>query len=80
MDRLVGINTNPEFLNATTPTLIDPKLLQKLFFFQLNRNSTLRNKGLDLEKLFHIDTGNKDFFGNKIPRGESFEPGIHELE
>jgi len=79
-ENIIGTNVNPEFINPVSPTLNNPLLLQKLFYFQLPANSTLRNKGVNLKKLFHLDIGGKDFFGNSIPRGESCEPGVFEME
>ena len=78
--KIVGVNANPEFVNPVSPTLDNPLLLQKLYYFQLQAKSPLRNKGLDLKKLFHINMGKKDFFGNRVPLGESCEPGIYEME
>ena len=34
------------------------------------------NKGLDLKKMFGSDPGKKDFFGNPVPKGAAFEPGV----
>jgi hypothetical protein len=78
--KIVGMNINPEFINPVTPTIEDPALMQKIIYFQLSAKSPLRNKGLDLNKLFHIDTGRKDFFGNNVPRGNGFEPGVFEMQ
>ena len=43
-------------------------------------NNILWNKGLDLKKMFGIDPGKKDFFGNQVPNGKAFEPGIFEMK
>jgi hypothetical protein len=43
-------------------------------------NNALRNKGIDLKKMFSIDTGKTDFFSQLIPIGEGFEPGVCEIK
>lgn len=42
-------------------------------------NNILWNKGIDLEKVFGIDPGKKDFFGNTVPNGDP-EPGVCEIK
>ncbi|HET6769637.1 MAG TPA: right-handed parallel beta-helix repeat-containing protein [Chitinophagaceae bacterium] len=42
-------------------------------------NNKLWNKGLDLKKMFGIDPGKKDFFGNPVPNGTP-EPGVFEMQ
>ena len=53
--------------------------MQTEFFIQIC-NNILWNKGLDLKKMFGIDPGKKDFFGNQVPNGKAFEPGIFEMK
>src|SRR4051794_40673322 len=38
-------------------------------------NGALHNKGINILKMFSVNTGTRDFFGRPIPLGESFEPG-----
>lgn len=78
--QIVGNNTKPELLNTSTPTLDDPRLLPSLYYFKLDPKSQLRNKGLNLKKIFHIEVGGKDFYGQSVPLGEACEPGIFELD
>lgn len=78
--KTVGLNIIPEFVNPATPIATDPAMLKKITNFQLAPHAALRNKGLDLKKLFKIDTGNTDFAGNIVPRGSGFEPGAYEME
>lgn len=42
-------------------------------------NNILWNKGLGIKKIFGIDPGKKDFFGNPVPNGGS-EPGVCEMK
>jgi hypothetical protein len=39
----------------------------------------VQDLGLDIKKMFGIDPGKQDFFGNPIPSGKTFEPGVAEL-
>jgi hypothetical protein len=60
--------------------LTNPYQLQSFFQFKLQRNSPLKDQGLDLQVLFHIPYPQHDLYGNKVPQGNSAEPGVHELE
>jgi len=65
----------PKYTNITDPYSFktNPVLLKIC-------NNILWNKGLDLKKMFGIDPGKKDFFGNQVPNGKAFEPGIFEMK
>jgi hypothetical protein len=39
-------------------------------------NNSVREKGLDIKKMFGIDPGKKDFFGNSLRAGKTFDPGV----
>jgi hypothetical protein len=43
-------------------------------------NSALRNKGIDIRKMFGIDTGKTDFFGHPLTLNERPEPGVCEMK
>jgi Right handed beta helix region len=73
---LVGFNLDPQLIDPVTPTITDPAKLKFLTGVKLKKDSPLRHKGLDLFKLFNIDTGFKDYFGNPVPRGAPCEPGV----
>ncbi len=63
--------TIPSVINITNPrTLKTNPLLLSLC------SSVLRNKGINIKKLFGIDTGGKDFFGNIINAADAGAPGI----
>lgn len=55
--------TNPRKLKTNTllRSLCDPRL---------------RDKGINIKKMFGIDTGKTDFFGNLISPGDSLAPGV----
>lgn len=42
-------------------------------------NNILLNKGFDIKKIFGIDPGKKDFFGNAVSNGR-LEPGVCEMK
>jgi len=42
-------------------------------------NNILWNRGLDTKRMFGIDPGKKDFFGNPVPSGTP-EPGVFEMQ
>src|SRR5438045_6595011 len=39
-------------------------------------NNVLRNKGIDIRKIFLIDAGKKDFFVHALSSGEGCETGL----
>jgi hypothetical protein len=43
-------------------------------------NNALRNKGIDIRKMFSIDIGKKDFFGYLLSLPENFDPGPCEMK
>jgi hypothetical protein len=77
---ITGTNTDPQLVNPAPPQLTDPKRLHELAGFQLKSSTTLHDKGLDLKKLFQLDAGGRDFYGNPVPSGRSCEPGIYEIK
>lgn len=60
--------------------IIDPYKLKSDSLILSLCNSALRNKGVDIKKMFSIDPGKTDFFGQVIPVGEGFEPGTCEIK
>jgi hypothetical protein len=60
--------------------ITDPRKLETNSFLRSLCNSALRDKGIDIAKMFGIDAGRKDFFGNSIPSGDGFEPGVCEIK
>ena len=64
----------PQYTDITDPhTLKTNPMLRSVF------NNILWSKGLDIKKMFGIDPGKKDFFGNPVPNGTS-EPGVFEMQ
>jgi len=77
---VVGKQVNPLLKGPVRTRLTNPHQLQFLLQFKLQPNSPLKDHGLDLSKLFHIPYSTHDFYGNKVPRGKSVEPGIYEFD
>ena len=65
----------PGRINITDPHQLheDPLLLSFCI-------SSLNDKGIDIKKLLGVDVGKRDFFGQPIPQGRKFEPGICEMK
>lgn len=79
---LVGMNADPLLVNPGLVTLTDPDSinLKTLGGFMLTAESPVINKGLDLLGTLSIDPGDSDIFGNEIPAGPGFDPGVHEYQ
>jgi Right handed beta helix region len=59
--------------------IIDPVNLYHNAHLRFLFNRGLRNKGINLKKLFNINPGERDFFNNPVPLGKNFEPGVCEI-
>jgi hypothetical protein len=76
----IGFETDPglEFAGGGI-TLGNTTLLHTLSAYTLTRNSEIIDKGLDLtQSPFGIDVGQRDFYGNSLPKGDGFDIGAHE--
>jgi hypothetical protein len=76
---LVGIYANPRFINPGNSTLTDPLLLETVDDYKVIAGSVVIDKGLDLESLFSINPGNRDYFGNLIKQGMAFNMGVDQF-
>jgi hypothetical protein len=63
---IAGFNFRPQFKNPGKTTLTNPEDLKEYDAYQLVDNSPLRDKGLNLKKLFRLSTADKDFNGNPV--------------
>jgi hypothetical protein len=79
-DSVVGMNVDPLLSDPGRVTVTDPDSLNAVTLsgFLLQAHSPVIDRGLDLLSLFGIDPGSYDFFGQTVPAGAGFEPGIHE--
>ncbi|MFD3000902.1 PA14 domain-containing protein [Pontibacter toksunensis] len=59
-------------------TLSDTRLLHTLQGYELQETSLLIGKGLDLEALFNLNPGKKDFFGNSMAQRSNYAVGAHQ--
>lgn len=76
----IGTDINPLLMNAGGGgTIRNPFRLNTLSAYQLQPSSPLINEGVDLFSLFGINPGSRDFYGNTIPQGRSFDVGAHEF-
>ena len=62
LSNIVGVNANPNFATG----------------FILGSNSTAINAGLDIDALYGIAMGVRDYYGNTAPRQGNYDIGAHE--
>jgi hypothetical protein len=72
-----GIQQDPELKGPLITDITDPYQLEKLYGYNLEPDSPLKNKGLDFKSIFGLVQPDKDFYGNHIPADVSPEPGIY---
>lgn len=77
--RLVGTYADPLLSRDGTALTTDPLERLSLTEFLLAPLSPAVDRGLDLRSLFGIDPGLSDFYGQRLPQGELFDLGAHEL-
>lgn len=65
--QLTGLNENPGFRSPGNTALTNPAGLKTFDQYQTRAGSPLRSKGLDLQTLFGIETGNLDFNQKEAP-------------
>ncbi len=76
----VGLVVDPKLVGmGKSVTIADPTKLHTLSSYRLQKGSPLIDAGLDLQSLFRIDPGDRDFFGNSIPQGKAYDIGAHEI-
>jgi len=74
-----GYQTDPELTNLGHIIIVDdPGQLQNLNAYHLKQSSDLIDQGLDLNSVFGIEVGSRDFFGTPIPGGRRFDIGAYE--
>jgi len=81
-DTVVGMNADPMLFNPSPVDITDPADISfhTLAGFQLLPGSLLRDRGLDLKKVFKVDMGVTDFFGDTIPVNYQYDIGVHEYK
>jgi hypothetical protein len=76
---LVGIYANPLFINPGNSNITDPLLLATIDDYKVEEGSVVIDNGLDIESLFNINPGKRDYFGNLIKQGMAFNMGIDQF-
>jgi hypothetical protein len=75
----VGYSLDPALTDpGKGVTIGNPKLLYNLTGYKLKSSSGLIGKGLNLNKMFGLNVGKQDFFGNNITLMTSFSIGGHQ--
>lgn len=76
-----ALNENPRFYDLPAAgTIGDTDRLPTLAAFRLDADSPLRHAGLGLAKLFGIDDGGFDFYGNALPDGARLDIGANAID
>ena len=76
----VGMVVDPKLIDiGNSDTIGDTTNLHTLTAYQLQKDSPLVDAGIELQSHFGINPGNRDFYGNPIPRGKGFDIGAHEI-
>ncbi len=65
--RIIGLNTNPSFIDTGNVTITSADSINQFINYKLPQNSLLRDAGINLSRLFNIDTGGQDYFSGITP-------------
>lgn len=76
--KLAGIFADPLLRKDGNGLLTDPKRLQELAEYQVLPGSPAIGAGLDLRRLFSIEPGRRDYYGNALPASGPLSIGAHE--
>jgi hypothetical protein len=77
-NRIAGRFADPLLRKSGPGLLTDPAKLASLVEYLLLPGSPAAGGGLDLRKQFGIDPGERDFFGNPLPKAGPFGVGAHQ--
>jgi hypothetical protein len=73
-----GIVANPLLINAGKGETIFPSATEFLKAYSLSNTSPAINAGLNLTKLFNVNSGEDDFFDNALNNGTNADVGAYE--
>ncbi len=77
---IVGLYANPQLVAAGAATLTEPMLLATLSEYRLRFGSPAIDHALNLQALFGVNPGSRDFYGHAIPDGNGYDMGVHEFD
>ena len=78
-DKSVGRSVDPELRSpGGASKLNDAELLETLDAYRLRGDSPLIDAGLDLRRLFGVDVGIRDYYGNSLTQRTGFAIGAHQ--
>jgi hypothetical protein len=74
-----GLFVDPILINTNkSPLTVYSKPTDSLNAFHFSQMSPCRNAGLDLQSLFNINMGNRDYWGNTIKNENAYDIGAYE--
>jgi hypothetical protein len=77
----VGFNLDPKLESGGNGgTIGQAGALSTLTAYRLRPTSPLVDNGLNLNTLFALQLGIRDFYGTDLPHGGKYEIGAHELQ
>jgi len=74
----VGYQMHPQITDVHSRPVLGPHNLANLASYKLKSTSRCRDTGLNLQALFGINPGTRDFYGSSIPQGSLFDIGAQE--
>lgn len=76
-----GMHANPMVDSAGKGVTVgNARQLTTLLAYRLQATSPCINRGLDIQALFGVTPGPRDFYGNAVPRGIALDIGANEAE
>jgi len=74
----VGYQLHPQLTDVHSRPVLGPHNLANLTSYKLKSTSQCRDNGLNLQSLFGINPGTRDYYGTSIPQGTKFDISAHE--
>jgi len=74
----VGYEFDPKLADKSAHPVLHPRNLANLSGYKLASNSPAIDRGLNLQTLFAINPGTRDFYGVLIPQGSVYDIGANE--
>ena len=74
----VGMELSPQLVDVHNYPTLGPYNLTNLPGYKLKSSSQCRDTGLNLQALFGINPGTRDYYNTSIPQGTKFDISAHE--